>query len=125
MFKSAPLWPIAAFRCRPPIAAPSTRCVGLPIRILDKILLPEFLDRYLAKHAYEAQKTKAAVSPTRKDKMAPVGELHRTHGSFDAEAANRVMAIPGPAARFIPVALTALTGVVIGFIMRGLLQRSR
>ena len=93
--------------------------------ILDKILLPEFLDRYLAKHAYEAQETKAAVSPTRKDKMAPVGELHRTHGSFDAEAANRVMAIPGPAARFIPVALTALTGIVIGFIMRGLLQRSR
>ena len=93
--------------------------------ILDKILLPEFLDRYLAKHAYEAQETKAAVSPTRKDKMAPVGELHRTHGSFDAEAANRVMAMPGPAARFIPVALTALTGIVIGFIMRGLLQRSR
>jgi len=57
--------------------------------------------------------------------MAPVGELHRTHGSFDAEAANRVMAIPGPATRFIPVALTALTSVVIGFIMRGLLQRSR
>jgi hypothetical protein len=88
--------------------------------ILGKILLPEFLDRY------EAQETKAAVSPTRKDNlMAPVGELHRTHGSFDAEAANRVMAIPGPAARFIPVALTALTGVVIGFIMRGLSQRSR
>ena len=94
--------------------------------ILDKILLPEFLDRYLAKHAYEAQETKAAVSPTRKDNlMAPVGELHRTQGSFDAEAANRVMVIPAPAARFIPVALTALTGVVIGFIMRGLPQRSR
>jgi len=78
------------------------------------------------KHAYEAQEAKAAVSPTRKDNlMAPVGELHRTHGSFDAEAANRVMAMPGPAARFIPVALTALTGVVIGFVMRGLSQRNR
>src|SRR6516162_3042222 len=78
--------------------------------ILGNILLPEFRGRYLAKHAYEAQETKAAVSPTRKDNlMAPVGELHRTHGSFDAEAANRVMAMPGPAARFI---LTALTGVV-------------
>jgi hypothetical protein len=62
----------------------------------------------------------------RKDNlMAPVGELHRTHGRFDAEGANRVLAIPGPAARLVPLALTALTGVVIGFVMRGLSQRNR
>jgi NAD(P)-dependent dehydrogenase (short-subunit alcohol dehydrogenase family) len=93
--------------------------------ILGNTLLPAFLDRYLAKNAYEAQETDAAVSAMRKDNlMSPVGELHRTHGSFDAEAANRVMAISGPAARLIPVIATALTGIAIGFVVRGLSRRA-
>jgi hypothetical protein len=92
--------------------------------ILGNMLLPEFLDRYLAKNAYEAQETDAAVSPARQDNlMSPITDLHRTHGRFDAEAANSVMAIPGPAARFVPVVLTALTGVAIGFVVRGLSKR--
>jgi hypothetical protein len=62
----------------------------------------------------------------RKDNlMSPITELHRTHGSFDAEAANTIVAIPGPAARLIPVAVSALTGVVIGFVVRGLTRRAR
>jgi short-subunit dehydrogenase len=94
--------------------------------ILGNMVLPQFLDRYLARNAYQAQETAAAVSPMRKDNlMSPVGELHRTHGSFDAEAANRVLALPGPAARLIPVALTALTGIAIGFVVRGLSRRAR
>jgi short-subunit dehydrogenase len=94
--------------------------------ILGNMVLPEFLDRYLANNAYEAQETKAAVSPMRKDNlMAPVGELHRTHGSFDAEAANRVTAISGPVARLIPVVATTLTGIAIGFVVRGLSRRAR
>lgn len=94
--------------------------------ILGNTLLPAFLDRYLAKNAYQAQETATAVSPTRKDNlMVPVGELHRTHGSFDAEAANRVMAISGPVARLIPVIATALTGIAIGFVVRGLSRRAR
>jgi hypothetical protein len=56
--------------------------------------------------------------------MSPVTDLHRTHGRFDAEAANSGTAIPGPAARLVPVALTALTGLAIGFAVRGLSQRS-
>jgi short-subunit dehydrogenase len=93
--------------------------------ILGNMILPGFLDRYLGKNAYEAQETDTAVSPMRKDNlMSPVGDLHRTHGSFDAEAANSVTAIPGPAARLVPVALTALTGVAIGFAVRGLSQRN-
>jgi short-subunit dehydrogenase len=92
--------------------------------ILGNMLLPEFLDRYLAKNAYEAQETDAAVSPARQDNlMSPITDLHRTHGRFDAEAANSVMAIPGPAARFVPVVLTAITGVAIGFVVRGLSKR--
>jgi NAD(P)-dependent dehydrogenase (short-subunit alcohol dehydrogenase family) len=94
--------------------------------ILGNTLLPVFLDRYLAKNAYQAQETATAVSPTRKDNlMTPVGELHRIHGSFDAEAANRVMAISGPTARLIPVVATALTGIAIGFVVRGLSRRAR
>jgi short-subunit dehydrogenase len=94
--------------------------------ILGNTLLPAFLDRYLAKNAYQAQETATAVSPTRKDNlMTPVGELHRIHGSFDAEAANRVMAISGPTARLIPVVATALTGIAIGFFVRGLSRRAR
>jgi NAD(P)-dependent dehydrogenase (short-subunit alcohol dehydrogenase family) len=94
--------------------------------ILGNMVLPQFLDRYLANNAYQAQETAAAVSPLRKDNlMSPVGDLHRTHGSFDAEAADSVMAIPGPAARLIPVIVTALTGVAIGFVARGLSQRAR
>ena len=93
--------------------------------ILGNMLLPGFLDRYLAKNAYDAQETDTAVSPMRKDNlMAPVGELHRTHGRFDAEAANRVLAIPGPAARLVPVFLTGLAGVALGFVVRGLSQRN-
>src|SRR5690348_1740287 len=93
--------------------------------ILGNMILPGFLDRYLAKNAYEAQETDAAVSPVRKDNlMSPVGELHRTHGRFDAEAAKSVIAISGPTARLFPVALTALTAAAIGFAVRGLSQRN-
>ena len=68
------------------------------------MVLPAFLDRYLAKNAYEAQETPAAVSPARKDNlMAPVAELHRTHGSFDAEAANRVMRCPAASRVLFPL----------------------
>ncbi|MBO0718672.1 MAG: SDR family oxidoreductase [Rhizobiales bacterium] len=92
--------------------------------ILGNMALPAFLDRYLAKNAYEAQETKAAVSPLRKDNlMSPVADLHRTHGSFDDEAANSVMAIPGPAARLFPLLFSALTGVAIGFVVRGFSKR--
>ncbi len=93
--------------------------------ILGNMILPGFLDRYLGRNAYEAQETDRAVSPTRKDNlMSPVGDLHRTRGSFDAEAANSVTAIPGPAARLVPVLAGALTGAAIGFVVGGLSQRN-
>jgi short-subunit dehydrogenase len=93
--------------------------------ILGNMVLPQFLDRYLARNAYQAQETAAAVSPMRQDNlMSPIGELHRTHGSFDAEATNRIVALPGPAARLMAVGLTALSGVAIGFIVAGLSRRA-
>jgi hypothetical protein len=64
------------------------------------------------------------VSAERKDNlMTPVADLHRTRGSFDAEAANRVMSIPGRVARLIPVLASGLTGLAIGFAVSGLSRR--
>jgi NAD(P)-dependent dehydrogenase (short-subunit alcohol dehydrogenase family) len=93
--------------------------------ILGNMVAPGFLDRYLARNAYEAQERQDAVAPARKDNlMSPVTELHRTHGSFDAEAANSVMALPGSAARLIPVLASALTGVFIGLAVSAVSQRN-
>jgi len=86
--------------------------------ILGNMVLPEFLDRYLARNAYGAQETVAYVSAERRDNlMEPVGELHRTRGSFDNEAANRALAVPGPLARLTPTLAGALTGFSIGVLL--------
>jgi short-subunit dehydrogenase len=88
--------------------------------ILGNMVAPALLDRYLAKKTYEAQEAKAPVSAARKDNlMSPVTELHRTHGRFDDEATNSVIAIPGTAARLIPVLASALIGIAICFFVRG------
>jgi len=49
--------------------------------------------------------------------MQPVGDLHRTRGSFDNEAANRALAVPGPLARLTPTLAGALTGLSIGLLL--------
>lgn len=86
--------------------------------ILGNMVLPALLDRYLARKAYAAQETVAPVSPTRKDNlMAPIAELHRTRGGFDKEAANSVMAVPGPLARLAPVVAGALTCLSLGALL--------
>jgi NAD(P)-dependent dehydrogenase (short-subunit alcohol dehydrogenase family) len=86
--------------------------------ILGNMVLPEFLDRYLARNTYEAQERVAYVSSERRDNlMAPVGDLHRTRGSFDNEAANRALAVSGPLARLTPTLAGALTGLSIGVLL--------
>jgi short-subunit dehydrogenase len=50
--------------------------------ILASMILPTFLDRYLAKNVYSAQERPTPVSPERRDNlMIPVGALHRTRGT--------------------------------------------
>ncbi|HZR62802.1 MAG TPA: SDR family oxidoreductase [Xanthobacteraceae bacterium] len=86
--------------------------------ILGTMVLPDFLDRYLARNTYEAQERVAYVSAERRDNlMQPVGDLHRTRGSFDNEAANRALAVPGPLARLTPTLAGALTGLSIGLLL--------
>ncbi len=94
--------------------------------ILGNMVLPDFLDRYLARNTYEAQETVAYVSAARRDNLIePVGELHRTRGSFDNEAANRALAVPGPLARLAPALAGALTGLSIGMLLARTLQALR
>lgn len=91
--------------------------------ILGNMALPQVLDRYLARNAYSAQETPEPTSAERQDNlMTPVTALHRTHGSFGREASNRVLAIPGPVARLMPMAAGAIAGLSIGVALAALLS---
>ena len=83
--------------------------------VLGTMVLPAFLDRYLARNAYDAQETNAPVSAGRADNLIePVGEFHRTRGSFSSEAANSVLAVPGPVARLVPLIASGCAGLAVG-----------
>jgi NAD(P)-dependent dehydrogenase (short-subunit alcohol dehydrogenase family) len=92
--------------------------------ILGGMVLPKFLDRFLARNVYGGQETDVPVSPDRRDNlMTPVHDLHRTRGSFSQEAANAVMAVPGPVARLLPIAASALAGLSIGLALSAMPRR--
>jgi len=87
--------------------------------ILGNMVLPAFLDRYLAKVAFDAQETRRPVSSDRKDNLlAPVHDLHRTRGSFGDQAADTIIALQGPLARLMPLIAASLTGLSIGLLLR-------
>ena len=72
--------------------------------ILGNMVLPGFLDRYLAKVAFEGQETQRPVSPDREDNLqTPVHSLHRTRGRFGEEAENHAVVTNGALARLTPV----------------------
>ena len=72
--------------------------------ILGNMVLPKFLDHYLAHAAFSGQETWHPVSPNRKDNlMSPVPSLHRTRGSFTAEANDRAFVTSGPVALVAPL----------------------
>ena len=92
--------------------------------VLGGMVLPAFLDRYLAKNAYGAQETASPVSPARQDNlMTPVPALHRTRGSFSNESADSVVAVQGPLARFVPVVAGGLVGLSLGLLLSALPYR--
>jgi len=77
--------------------------------ILGNLLFPAWLDRYVARHAFESQETADAVQSERRDNLfEPVHGLHRTRGRFSREARRTAPAVPGPAARAAPIAAGAL-----------------
>ncbi len=55
--------------------------------IVANKFFPGLLDRYLGSVGYRVQQRAARVEPGRQDNLRePVRRLHRTHGSFDAQA---------------------------------------
>jgi hypothetical protein len=85
--------------------------------ILANTLLPGLLDRYLAHNGYEAQETPEPVAVDRRDNLVDtVSGLHRTRGSFGAEARNITIDLPGPIMRIGAVALACAISAAIGFL---------
>lgn len=100
--------------------------LGLPtiFTILGNTVLPGFMDRYLATKGIIGQQTPALVGPERRDNLdAPITSLHRTRGSFSAEASSSAPMVPGEVARVGIVAAGALLFFVLGAATRALARR--
>lgn len=98
--------------------------------ILGNMVLPGFLDRYLAKSAYQAQETPRPVSDHREDNLiTPIHGLHRTRGSFGNEAGESALVAGGSVARLAPVVAGSLVMFAMGVLARsafsGRKKRSR
>jgi short-subunit dehydrogenase len=85
--------------------------------ILGNMVLPEFLDWYLARVAFQGQETADPVSPERKDNlMVPVHALHRTRGRFGNESNSRAIVTAGPVARVAPLVIGGILMLAIGML---------
>ena len=95
--------------------------------ILGNLIVPEFLDRYLAKVAYEAQETPKPVSSSRQDNLfEPIHDHHRTRGSFGSESSGSAIVASGPVARLAPVVAGAAAMLGVGLLLGRLIpQRAR
>jgi short-subunit dehydrogenase len=92
--------------------------------ILANMIVPEYLDRYLASHTYDQQSTETPVAATRQDNlMQPVDGLHRTRGRFGAESADGAATLAGPVARLIPLFIAGLAGLSLGLAMTRIIER--
>lgn len=91
--------------------------LGLPtiVTILGNTVVPAYLDRYLARTAFDGQQTHTAVGPDREDNLEhPVRGLHRTRGSFEAEARSRAPLVAGEPVRLAVFAAGALVFMGLG-----------
>ena len=87
--------------------------------ILGSMVAPGFLDRYLARVAYDGQRGARVASEDRPDNLdSPVHALHRTRGSFGAKAADSAPLVSGTDVRFalagLGVAAFAAATMLIG-----------
>ncbi|WP_422000310.1 SDR family oxidoreductase [Reyranella sp.] len=93
--------------------------------ILGSMIAPAFLDRYLARRAFDGQERRTGVGPQRKDNlMAPVSSLHAVHGAFGAEARRSALLVSGGGARVAAAAGLAVAAVAAGMAVR-LIQDGR
>ena len=86
--------------------------------ILANMVLPAFLDHYLAKAAFGGQETSRHVEAGRADNLlSPVHQMHRTHGRFDDEAQDGAVVARGPWLRVAPLAVGALAVLAAGVLV--------
>jgi NAD(P)-dependent dehydrogenase (short-subunit alcohol dehydrogenase family) len=86
--------------------------------ILGNMVMPTFLDRYLAKVCIGGQQTDDPIGPDRVDNLyEPVHSLHRTRGSFSAESGKTAPISPGTLDRWAPYVVTLLGGTVLGLLV--------
>jgi NAD(P)-dependent dehydrogenase (short-subunit alcohol dehydrogenase family) len=94
--------------------------------ILGNMVLPAFLDRYLAKVAFGGQQTAQPVFADRKDNLLdPVHSLHRTRGRFGREAQNRALVTSGPLDRAAPLMIGAILLFATGMLTVASARRPR
>jgi NAD(P)-dependent dehydrogenase (short-subunit alcohol dehydrogenase family) len=85
-----------------------------PLTILGNMVLPGFMDRYLARNALEGQHADSDVAPGRPDNLdSPVAGRHRVAGSFGAEARDSAWSYPGVYARIGAVLLAGTLGAAL------------
>jgi len=94
--------------------------------ILGNMLAPSFLDRFLAKNAFDAQWTKDPGSPHSRDNLfEPEPGLHRARGSFGHEAKAGALVLSGDATRSAAIVLACGLSAGLGLALGHLLQRRR
>ena len=94
--------------------------------ILGNMVLPAFLDRYLAKVAFAGQQTARSVSADRKDNLLdPVHSLHRTRGRFGKEANDQALVMSGSLGRVAPVMIGAILLFATGMLTAATARRPR
>lgn len=84
--------------------------VGLStlLTIVGNMVLPDVMDRYLARTAVKGQETDVEVDPDRPDNLEkPLSALHRTRGRFNRQAKARGFVLSGSWARAMVVAAGA------------------
>jgi NAD(P)-dependent dehydrogenase (short-subunit alcohol dehydrogenase family) len=91
--------------------------------ILGNMLVPSFLDRFLAHNAVEAQSTDdPGHEHTRDNLFNSERGLHRTRGSFGRQANSGAALLPGNATRAAAVAAGCALSAGIGFALGALLE---
>ncbi|WP_309086124.1 SDR family oxidoreductase [Chelativorans sp.] len=94
--------------------------------ILGDAVVPWFLDRFLARTCFEGQQRETPLPPGRTDNLFhPVHDPHRTHGSFDREAAGSAPALSGNAVRLATAVAGFGVAMIAGMLTRSLLPSRR
>lgn len=89
------------------LSRPREYWVGLStaLAIVGNMILPGFMDNFLARTAIRGQETDAPVGPARRDNLeAPITELHRTRGRFSGKSKSNALVLSGSWARVAIVA---------------------